>query len=166
MISVAKIKSVQRMKISWNIRGVLGSLLAYWIESDFWSYHIKWHCSHLFILSFWRNTSFILVPYLKLATWGTWISFLKACNKLWKFSDIEVSSSPITAQKMKFSLKNSFSKCDQISRKLRETVDLVTFTAEILNGRLHSWYNTAVKKQTILIERWLKKRTVYMRNEC
>ena len=33
-----------------------------------------------------------------------------------------------TAQKMKFSIKDFFSKCDQIRRKL------VTFTEEILNG--------------------------------
>ena len=37
-----------------------------------------------------------------------------------------------TAQKMKFSIKDFFSKCDQIRRKL-----LVTFTEEILNGKLH-----------------------------
>ena len=35
---------------------------------------------------------------------------------------------------MKFSIKYFFSKCDQIRRKL----DLVTFTEEILNGKLHS----------------------------
>ena len=35
-----------------------------------------------------------------------------------------------TAQKMKFSIKDFFSKCDQIP-------DLVTFTEEILNGKLH-----------------------------
>ena len=37
-----------------------------------------------------------------------------------------------TAQKIKFSIKDFFSKCDQIRRKL-----LVTFTEEILNGKLH-----------------------------
>ena len=36
----------------------------------------------------------------------------------------------INAQKMKFSIKDFFSKCDQIRR-------LVTFTEEILNGKLH-----------------------------
>ena len=35
-----------------------------------------------------------------------------------------------TAQKMKFSIKDFLSKCDQIRRKL----DLVTFTKEIVNG--------------------------------
>ena len=35
-----------------------------------------------------------------------------------------------TAQKMKFSIKDFFRKCDQ-------TADLVTFTEEILNGKLH-----------------------------
>ena len=34
---------------------------------------------------------------------------------------------------MKFSIKNFFSKCDQIRRKC----GLVTFTEEILNGKLH-----------------------------
>ena len=38
-----------------------------------------------------------------------------------------------TAQKMKFSIKDSCSKCDQIRRKLL----LITFTEEILNGKLH-----------------------------
>ena len=37
----------------------------------------------------------------------------------------------ITEQKMKISIKDFFSKCDQIRRKL------VTFTGEILNGKLH-----------------------------
>ena len=36
-----------------------------------------------------------------------------------------------TAQKMKFSFKDFFTKCDQIRRKL----DLVTFTEEILNEK-------------------------------
>ena len=35
-----------------------------------------------------------------------------------------------TAWKMKFSIKDFFSKCDQ-------TADLVIFTEEILNGKLH-----------------------------
>ena len=38
-----------------------------------------------------------------------------------------------TAQKMKFSVKNFFSKCDQIWKQ--ETADLVAFTEEILNGK-------------------------------
>ena len=36
-----------------------------------------------------------------------------------------------TAQKMKFSIKDFFSKCDQFP------ADLITFTDEILNGNLH-----------------------------
>ena len=36
-----------------------------------------------------------------------------------------------TAQKMKFSIKDFFSKCEQ------ETADFVTFTEEILNGKFH-----------------------------
>ena len=35
---------------------------------------------------------------------------------------------------MRFSFKDFFSKCDQIRRK---TANLVTFTEEILNGKLH-----------------------------
>ena len=42
----------------------------------------------------------------------------------------------VTTQKMKFSTKDFFSKCDQICRKL-ETADLVTFTEDILNGKIH-----------------------------
>ena len=41
---------------------------------------------------------------------------------------------PITAQKMKFSIKEFFSKYEQIRRK---NADLVTFTKEILNGKLY-----------------------------
>ena len=43
---------------------------------------------------------------------------------------------PNTAQNMKFSIVNFFSKCDQIRRKLRIwPADLVTFTEEIRNGK-------------------------------
>ena len=38
-----------------------------------------------------------------------------------------------TAQKMKFSIKDFFSKCDQI----QFPADLVTFTEQILNGKFH-----------------------------
>ena len=38
----------------------------------------------------------------------------------------------VTAQKMKFSIKDFFSKCDQTRRKLR-----ITFTEEILNEKVH-----------------------------
>ena len=40
-----------------------------------------------------------------------------------------------TAQKVKLSIKDFFSKCDQICSFL-ETADLVAFTEEILNGKL------------------------------
>ena len=40
----------------------------------------------------------------------------------------------ITAQKVKFSIRDFFSKCDQIRRKLRIWSQ---FTEEILNGKLH-----------------------------
>ena len=39
---------------------------------------------------------------------------------------------------MRFSIKNFFSKCGQIRRKLsEETADLESFTEEIFNGNLH-----------------------------
>ena len=40
-------------------------------------------------------------------------------------------------KKMEFSIKDFFSKCDQI----RKNGNLVTFTEEILNGRLHFLFN-------------------------
>ena len=40
-----------------------------------------------------------------------------------------------TAQKMNFSIKDFFSKRDQIN--LQETADLVAFTGEILNRKIH-----------------------------
>ena len=39
-------------------------------------------------------------------------------------------------------MKNFFSKCDQIRS---ETADLVTFTKEILNGKLHSLFSVTSK---------------------
>ena len=42
-----------------------------------------------------------------------------------------------TAQKMKFSIKDFFSKCDQIRRKLRMWSHLLKKSEEILNGKLH-----------------------------
>ena len=41
-----------------------------------------------------------------------------------------------TAQKMTFSIKDFFSKCDQI-RRILFPADLLIFTEEILNGKLH-----------------------------
>ena len=40
-----------------------------------------------------------------------------------------------SAVKIKFSIKDFFSKCDQI--RMQETADLVTFTEKILTGKLH-----------------------------
>ena len=40
-----------------------------------------------------------------------------------------------TLQKIKFFIKDIFSKCDQINP--RETAGLVTFTEEIFNGKCH-----------------------------
>ena len=50
-----------------------------------------------------------------------------------KLRVLKLKWSIYTEQKMKFSIKDFFSKCDQIHR----TADLVTFIAEILNGKLH-----------------------------
>ena len=44
---------------------------------------------------------------------------------------------------MKFSMKDFFSKCDQIHIK---TADLVTLTEEILNGKLHFLRSDSVSK--------------------
>ena len=45
-----------------------------------------------------------------------------------------------TAQKMKFPIKDFFSKFDQI-----RSADLVTFTEEIFNGKLHFLCNVTVE---------------------
>ena len=48
-----------------------------------------------------------------------------------------------TEQTVKFHIKGFFSKCDQIRWKPQETADLVIFTEEILNEKLHFcavWY--------------------------
>ena len=47
----------------------------------------------------------------------------------------------VTVQKMKFSIKDFFSKCDQIHWKL-----LVTFKEEVLNGKLHLFVQLVYKK--------------------
>ena len=47
-----------------------------------------------------------------------------------------------TAQKMKFSIKDFSSKCDQIRSFLWQfSVDWVIFTGQILNGKLHFLYS-------------------------
>ena len=60
-----------------------------------------------------------------------------AINGLIKVSNdiLSVKIFSNTTQKMKFSIKNFFSKCDQIWKQ--ETADLVAFAEEILNGKLH-----------------------------
>ena len=45
-----------------------------------------------------------------------------------------------TEQKLKFSIKYFFSRYDQI----RNFCDLVTFTEEILNGKLHFLYSVKI----------------------
>ena len=60
-----------------------------------------------------------------------------------------------TVQKMKFSIKDFFSECDQILQWMWPTLDLVTITAEILNGKLHFlcnfFYLVSIAK---LIKKW------------
>ena len=56
------------------------------------------------------------------------------CNKiplLWIYLKFSINFTP---QKVKFSIKDFFSICDQM---WQETADLVTFTKEILNEKLH-----------------------------
>ena len=76
----------------------------------------------------------------KLST--SWSKYLNFCDTDWiEFGHKRISrSDPLaliarlmfnTFQKMKFSIKDFFSECDQ------ETADLVTFTKEILKGKLH-----------------------------
>ena len=52
------------------------------------------------------------------------------------FVVLEQLNSHNTAQKLKFSIKDFFSKCDQIRRKPQKTANLVTFTEAIVNGKL------------------------------
>ena len=54
-----------------------------------------------------------------------------------------------TAQKIKFSIKDFFSKCDQTRSFLRPQffLDLVAFTEEILNETLHLLFNVMTKIQ-------------------
>ena len=56
------------------------------------------------------------------------------CKLDLKFFPNLVPFSSSTAQKMKFSIKDFFNKCDQIPQF---PVDLITFAVEIFNGKLH-----------------------------
>ena len=53
---------------------------------------------------------------------------------------------PDTAQKIKFSIKDFFTKCDQIRSLQWFPVDLVRFTEEIVNGKLifYAVYNLSI----------------------
>ena len=77
-----------------------------------------------------------------------------------------------TEQKVKFNIKGFFSKCDQIRWKLQETADLVIFTEEILNGKLHFcavWYfkmfnkrlNALFVKSENFPENWISGKQKY-----
>ena len=78
------------------------------------------------------------------------IPFRMICHKVHNFTSNKLLAvfyiGGNTAQKIKFSIKNFFSKCDQIRRQgflqymwpnPQETADLVTFTEKIINGKLH-----------------------------
>ena len=56
---------------------------------------------------------------------------------------INASSTPSTLRKMKFSIKDFFSKCDQICNSF--PADLVILTEEILSGKLSSSKPSKVK---------------------
>ena len=60
-----------------------------------------------------------------------------------------------TTQKMKFSIKDFFSKRDQI----RSSADLVTFTEEILNGKRRFLCSAPSKKFDRVLNRSLKDAT-------
>ena len=64
----------------------------------------------------------------------------KICSKTYIndfcFSPFLIDFYSFFLQKMKFSIKDFFSKCDQI-RSPQETADLVTFTEEVFNGKFH-----------------------------
>ena len=108
------------------------------IEAYYWNPVIV---SHIYVRSLfefqpikkqWQNSLTELSPNIKNNYYMVEINWLPSSNKIQrKFS--ESSSLPIvqyTTQKMKFSIKDLFSKC-------------VTSTEEILNGKLHflvQWY--------------------------
>ena len=70
---------------------------------------------------------------------------------------------PDNAHKMKFSIEDSFSKCDQNQQK---TADLVTCTEEILNGklmRLTSRYSLAHSANFLNIKKKTEKYNKFLR---
>ena len=60
--------------------------------------------------------------------------FLFSSKSLLLFITLQHFDADYTAQEMRFSMKDFFSKCDQICRKI---TDLFTFTEEIYNGKPH-----------------------------
>ena len=82
----------------------------------------------------------------------------------------------LTSQKMKFFIKDFSSKCDQICRNPQETVDLVTFTGEILNGKLHfcavsglpiaRQVNSVLKERVISLEHQCWSNSQYSKRKC
>ena len=68
---------------------------------------------------------------------ATWAKKPNAPHSVSVTTHLQVSPvrlSPVLYKRMKFPIKEFFTKYDQICNK---TVDLVTFTEEILNGELH-----------------------------
>ena len=67
-----------------------------------------------------------------------WLEIIPSPNEncvIWEIEmRLQIRVLNFAEQKMKFFIKDLFSKCDQICRKLG---DLVTFTEEILNEKLH-----------------------------
>ena len=64
----------------------------------------------------------------------------------WEFEYCCSSRIVYNAQKMKFSMKDFFSKCDQI-----RSADLVTFTEEILHGKLHFLCSVNFESRQLMI---------------
>ena len=113
--------------------------------SQSWS-RIKKNCS----------TTFSLIFFHKIKSFQGFLELLFAqCNELKILFESEnvwndQNWQDQAAQKLKFSMKDFFSKCD----KIRNAADLVTFTEEILNGKLH--FLCSVKKLDLSYN-WLKK---------
>ena len=107
------------------------------------------HCELLFLLRVFDFVmSFLLCCKLSLLLWLFSVvanfQFCFAVSFLFCFGSLKnVKQSLTLHKKMKFSIKGFLSKCYQI----RRTADLVTFTEEILNGKLHFLYSGVYGKK-------------------
>ena len=121
-------------------------------------------CKRRHGLGSWKNCSYEIsvVDFTYIAVWlvvtQNWLSLIqikKTSNEWFRFGEgyvsiKELSTASGNAQKMKFSFKDFFSKCDQILRKLW-IWSLVAFIKEIPNGKLHflvsvAWRYDLLKK--------------------